>query len=174
MLRFKLGMMAAFAAALAGWTLPASAQAIGDAAACSGHGPAIRVNVLGLRDRTGEIKLELYPPNGTDFLRDDRDLIREGKVFRRVRVPTPRSGAVQVCIAVPAPGRYALLVTHNRDGRNKFSIWNDGAGFPSNQRLGRARPNVDQALINVPAGVTTTNIVVQYLRGLGGFGPMGS
>ena len=172
MARFSIGWMAALVAAVALWSAPASAQAIGDAAACSGHGPAIRVNVLGLRDRTGEIKLELYPPNGTDFLRDDRDLLREGKFFRRVRVATPQNGAVQMCIAVPTPGRYALLVTHNRDGRNKFSIWNDGAGFPSNQRLGRSRPNVDQALINVPAGVVTTNIVVQYLRGLGGFGPM--
>ena len=172
MARFRFGWLAALVAALAGFAAPASAQTLGDAAACAGHGPAIRVNVLGLRDRVGEIKLELYPPNANDFLRDDRDLIREGKFFRRVRVNTPQSGAVQVCIAVPQPGRYALLVTHNRDGRNKFSIWNDGAGFPSNQRLGRSRPAVDQALINVPAGVITTNITVQYLRGLGGFGPL--
>ncbi len=78
-----------------------------------------------------------------------------------------------MCIRAPAPGRYALLFTHDRDGRNKFDFWKDGAGFPSNAKLGRARPKLSQAVINVGTGVTTTTIRAQYLRGLGGFGPVG-
>jgi uncharacterized protein (DUF2141 family) len=144
----------------------------GDATACSTGGPAIRVHVIGLKDRSGELKLELYPANEEDFLKDDHDLIKQGKVFRRVTVPTPASGDLTMCIRVPHAGRYALLFTHNRDGRNKFNFWSDGAGFPSNQRLGRSRPNLSQAVIDVPAGVVTTNIRAQYLRGLGGFSPM--
>ena len=125
---------------------PAAAQTLGsDAAACAAGGPAIRVNVFGLKDRTGELKVELYPPNATDFLRDDRELVREGKLFRRVTIVTPGAGPVAICIRVPSPGRYALLVTHNRDGHNKFSIWSDGAGLPSNVRLGRSRPQLAQA-----------------------------
>jgi uncharacterized protein (DUF2141 family) len=144
-----------------------------DSAACtSGGGPAIRANVSGLKDRTGELKLELYPANEADFLKDDRDLIKEGKFFRRIRVPTPQSGAITLCIRAPNPGRYALLFTHNRDGKNKFDFWVDGAGFPSNVKLGRTRPNVEMALINVGPGVTVTDIKAQYLRGLGGFAPM--
>ena len=151
----------------------AQARALGsDAVACSTGGPAIRVNVIGLKDRTGDLRLELYPATEQDFLKDDRDLIKEGKVFRRVVVDTPRSGDVSLCIRVPRPGRYALLFTHNRDGRNKFNFWSDGAGFPSNQRLGRAKPSVAQALIDVPAGVVTSDIRAQYLRGLGGFSPL--
>lgn len=153
---------------------PAAAQLLGeDAVACANGGPAIRVEVVGLKDRKGELKLELYPANATDFLRDDRDLVREGKLFRRVRVPTPQSGAVAMCIRVPRPGRYALLFTHNRDGQNKFSFWSDGAGFASNQKLGRSRPKLAQAIVDVPAGVATITIRAQYLRGLGGFGPVG-
>ncbi|WP_425230929.1 DUF2141 domain-containing protein [Sphingomonas sp.] len=145
----------------------------GDAAACTGGaGPAVLATIIGLKDRSGELKLELYPANEQDFLRDDRDLIREGKVFRRVRAPAPASGAVQMCVRVPHPGRYALLFTHNRDGRNKFSIWSDGAGFASNARLGRSRPHVQQATIDVPAGIMQVNIRAQYLHGLSGFGPM--
>lgn len=155
---------------------PASAQTgpIGsDADACvSGRGPAIRANVVGLKDRTGRLKLELYPATEEDFLKDDRDLVKEGKVFRRVWAATPSgNGPVAMCIRVPAPGRYALLFTHDRDGRNKFNFWRDGAGFPSNQKLGRSRPKLDQALIMVGRGVATTTIQVQYLRGLSGFGP---
>lgn len=156
--------------------VPFSAQAGvlgGDSAACtSGAGPAIRANLLGLKDRVGELKLELYPATEADFLKDDRDLIKEGKFFRRIRVPTPPSGAITMCIKVPSPGRYALLFTHNRDGKNKFNFWVDGAGFPSNVRLGRTRPKLDMAVIAVGKGVTVTDIRAQYLRGLGGFGPL--
>ncbi|KQM20149.1 hypothetical protein ASE73_05115 [Sphingomonas sp. Leaf24] len=154
---------------------PAAAQSIGgDAAACnSGQGPAIRVNVVGLKDRTGRLKLELYPANDDDFLKDDHDLRAEGKFFRRIWADMPASGAVQLCIRAPSPGRYALLFTHDRDGRNKFNFMRDGAGFPGAGKLGRARPKLAQAIVTVPAGVTTTTVRAQYLRGLGGFAPLG-
>ena len=171
-------ILAGVAALLAATGLPAAAQAAqvlgSDAAACSTGGPAIRVNVDGLKDRIGELKLELYPANDADFLKDDRDLIKEGKFFRRVRLPTPQTGPITLCIRVPTPGPYALLFTHNRDGKNKFNFWSDGAGFASNVKLGRTRPKLDMARIEVPEGVVTTTIHAQYLRGLGGFGPLGS
>ena len=74
------------AAAIVAAGLPAIAAAqsrvLGsDAAACSAGGPAIRVNVIGLKDRTGDLKLELYPATEQDSLKDDRDLIAQGKVF---------------------------------------------------------------------------------------------
>lgn len=167
---------AALGAALAMPMAAGAAQAgvLGsDSAACtSSEGPAILANIAGLKDRKGELKLELYPANEADFLKDDRDLIREGKFFRRIRVATPQTGAVALCIRVPRPGRYALLFTHNRDGRNKFDFWSDGAGFPSNAKLGRSRPKLEMATIDVRDGVTVTGIRAQYLRGLGGFGPL--
>ena len=143
-----------------------------DAAACTGEGPAVLATIQGLKDRKGDLKLELYPANDQDFLRDDRDLIKEGKLFRRIRVSAPAAGPVQLCMRVPHPGKYALFFSHNRDGKNKFSIFNDGAGLPSNQKLGRAKPKAAQAIIDVPAGVMAITIHAQYLRGLGGFGPL--
>lgn len=162
--------------ALFAFALPASAPAAvlgSDAGACSGGGGiGILATVVGLKDRTGELKLELYPANEADFLKDDRDLLTAGKLFRRVRAPTPQGGEVQMCMRVPHPGRYALLFTHNRDGKNKFSIWQDGAGFASNQRLGRSRPKVGQAIVDVPAGGLSVTIRAQYLHGLSGFSPI--
>lgn len=152
---------------------PAFASPVGpEAGACvAGTGPAIKVNVQGLKDRTGRLKLELYPPNQADFLKDDRDLKAEGKFFHRVWADTPARGSVQLCIKVPQPGRYALLFTHDRDGKNKFNVWKDGAGFPGAAKLGRKRPQLAQALITVGRGVTVTSIRTQYLRGLSGFAP---
>jgi uncharacterized protein (DUF2141 family) len=144
-----------------------------DAAACtSGEGPAILANVSGLKDRTGDLRLELYPATEEDFLRADHELIAQGKVFRRVIALPPAAGPVSMCIKVPRPGTFALLFAHNRDGHNKFSFWSDGIGFPGNMRIGRARPKLAGALITVGRGVAVTNIKMQYLRGLGGFGPL--
>lgn len=153
---------------------PAQAGVVGeDSALCvNGKGPAIQANIVGLKDRVGEVKLEIYPANESDFLRDDYLLVREHKIFRRVTARTPQSGPVEMCIKVPAPGRYALLFTHNRDGKSKFDFWSDGAGFPSNRRMGRSKPKLDQAIIDVGPGITTTTIRAQYLRGFSGFGPI--
>ena len=155
---------------------PASAEIIGeDAPACvGGHGPAIQVNIVGLKDRTGEIWLELYPATESDFLRPDQDLVAEGKVFRRTRSRPPASGAVSICIRTPHAGRFTLMLRHNRVGKDKFSIFSDGAGLPSNKPMGRSKPKFDQAIIGVGPTVTVANIRVQYLRGLRGFAPLDS
>jgi len=151
---------------------PALAADPTDGSCAIGTGPRIEVTVTGLKDRSGRLKLELYPANEEDFLKDDRDLRKEGKPFRRVWAAMPGSGPVDLCIRAPSAGRWALLFTHDRDGRNKFNFWQDGAGFPSNQRLGRSRPKLRQALIDVPAGGASVTVRAQYLRGLGGFGPI--
>lgn len=163
------------AAALLALAAPAAAQAqvIGGPASCAGiRGPALQVTVTGLKDRTGRLKLELYPANADDFLKDDTDLVREGKVFRRAWAQTPASGPVVLCIRAPAPGRYALLFTHDRDGKNKFNFWRDGAGFVGTGKLGRSRPQVDQAIVTVGTGLTPVTVRAQYLRGLSGFAPL--
>jgi uncharacterized protein (DUF2141 family) len=170
----RTDLLAATLLAAAVAVQPASAQTLGeDAGACTGgRGPAIQAEITGLKDRTGRLKLELYPATEEDLLKDDRDLIKEGKTFRRIWANTPPSGPVILCIRVPTPGEYAVLFTHDRDGKNKFNFWSDGAGFPSNQRLGRSRPKLRQAMVRVGNGVTTVNIRAQYLRGLGGFSPL--
>lgn len=161
------------AAVLAAPATPANAQPLGsDASACMSGSPSIQVNITGLKDRTGRLKLELYPATQDDFLKDDRDLKKEGKFFRRIWVDTPAAGPVVLCIKAPGPGQYALFFTHDRDGKNKFNFWKDGAGLPSNNKLGRSRPQLDQAVVSVSGGTATVNIRAQYMRGLSGFGPL--
>lgn len=155
-------------------TTPVAAQRIlgRDAEACSRGEPSIRVFPEGLRDRTGRIKLELFPATAEDFLKDDTILKREGKPFRRVWARLPDEGAVSICIRVPGRGRYALFFTHDRDGRNKFDLFQDGAGFPSNRRIGRTWPALSDGEVNVGGGETRLDIRVQYLRGVAGFAPI--
>lgn len=66
-------------------------------------GPAFIVNVQGLKDRRGKLKLEVYPANNSDFLADDNILVSAGKTFRRVEDTIPASGPVELCVRVPPP-----------------------------------------------------------------------
>ena len=170
MKRIALAVVTIVAAA----AVPAHAQAIGgEAGACAaGGGPAILASLSGLKDRKGVLKLELYPANEADFLAPDTKLVAAGKTFRRIRAEVPASGAIEICMRVPRAGRYALLAVHDRDGKNKFNFFADGAGFPSNTRLGMSRPKLAEALIDVGPGVASTAIRLQYLRGISGFGPL--
>jgi uncharacterized protein (DUF2141 family) len=135
-------------------------------------GPAILVIPVGLRDRTGSLKLELYPANDRDFLADDNILISQGKVFRRVVERVPAAGPVQICIRIPKPGTYSLSLLHDRDSNRKFSLSADGIGFPGNPKLGWSKPGAAGATIAAGPGLTTTRIVMNYRHGMFGFGPM--
>ncbi len=136
------------------------------------RGPAIIVTPVGLKDRAGSLKLEVYPANDDDFLADDNVLLEQGKVFRRVEVPMPASGIPELCIRVPDPGSYALSLLHDRDGNHKFGLSIDGVGFAANPRLGWSRPKAAKSSVSAGPGLTRIRIVLNYRRGLFSFGPL--
>lgn len=133
---------------------------------------AFIVEVRGLKDRRGRLKLELYPDNDADFLEDDNKLVAAGKPFRRVEVDVPRVGPVELCIRAPGPGVYALSLLHDRDSSRRFSVSVDGIGFAGNPRLGLSKPRADAASAVVGSTPTRIAIVLNYRRGLFSFGPL--
>lgn len=135
-------------------------------------GPAFLIDVTGLKDRKGLIRVELYPANDRDFLADDNLLIDAGKAFARVERPVPPNGPVELCIRAPAPGTYALSLLHDRDGNRKFSLSTDGVGFPGNPRIGWGKPHAADATAEVEAGVRRLTVRMNYRRGLFTFGPV--
>lgn len=131
------------------------------------QGPALLVQIDGLKDRTGNIKLEVYPSNDADFLQDDNILIAAGKTFRRVEVAVPDSGVVELCARIPGPGAYSVSVLHDRDGNRKFGWTIDGIGFTGNPKLFISKPKAAKTRINAGGGVTRATVVMNYKRGLG-------
>ena len=136
-------------------------------------GPSVLVTVEGLKDRAGVLRLEVYPPDQQDFLGDDKTLIAAGKTFRRVVEAPAASGPEKLCIRVPGPGTYTMALIHDRDGKRSFSIWHDGVGFPGNPAIPHGKPPAEKARITVGNGQTQTVIIMNYMRGLFTFGPIG-
>lgn len=136
-------------------------------------GPSLIVTVVGLKDRAGTIKAELYPANDTDFLADDNVLINAGKTFRRVLTDIQQTGTAQLCIRAPAPGVYGLSLLHDRDSNRRFGLSTDGIGLGGNpQSLGPSKPKIAVARVTVGAGPTPVTVRMMYRRGLFSFGPL--
>jgi uncharacterized protein (DUF2141 family) len=133
-------------------------------------GPSLIVNLVGLKDRAGNLKAELYPANDSDFLADDNILINAGKTFRRVVIDVPQSGPVQLCIRAPGPGVYGFTVLHDRDKDRKFNLsrsTGDGIGFGGNPKSqGPFKPKIAIAKVTVGNGPTPVTIAMLYRTGI--------
>ncbi len=158
------------AAGLAFVAPAASAQAaLGpDAPFCSpgSNRPAVLVSVNGFKNRAGKLRVQLYGGNPADFL-------AKGKKLRRIDVPVTRAGPMNVCVAVPRPGTYAIAVRHDADANGK-SGWSDGGGFSNNPKISLMdlRPTHREVAFNVAQGVRPVHVVLNYRTGLS-IGPVG-
>lgn len=135
-------------------------------------GPAFLVDLIGLKDHTGRVKVEVYPANDADFLADDNVLLNAGKTFRRVEVAIPAEPTPRLCVRLPGPGTYAVTVLHDRNMDHKFSLSHDGFGLSANPRLGWSKPKAAAVAVNAGGGLTTLRILMNYRTGLFSFGPI--
>jgi uncharacterized protein (DUF2141 family) len=167
MSRFFLSA-AAFAAALTATAAPAQAALGPDAAACSpgANRPAVLVSINGFKTRIGKLRIQLYSDNPAEYL------VR-GKKLKRIDLPVTRSGAMNVCVAVPKPGNYAIAVRHDADNNGKTN-WNDGGGFSNNPKLSilKLKPPLRSTAVTVGGGVRTVPVLLNYRSGLT-IGPVG-
>ena len=155
----RLPLIAVATASLAVAPPVALAAPVGpDAARCQAGGPALLVNLRGVKARRGSLNLYLFHA--------PKSWLKSGQRVNRVNVPASAT-QLDVCVAVPRPGTYALAVRHDING-SRSSDLADGAGFSRNPRLSltRFRPAYGQAAIPVGAGVTRVPVVLQYRQGL--------
>ncbi|OJX92052.1 MAG: hypothetical protein BGP00_07115 [Novosphingobium sp. 63-713] len=137
------------------------------------NGPAFIIDVVGLKDRSGLLKLEVYPANDDDFLQDDNILVSQGKAFRRLELAITGDAPIQMCIRVPAPGPYAVSLLHDRDSNRKFGVLIDGIGFGQNPKIGWRKPKADEALLLAGPQPKRSRIVLNYSQKFLSFGPVG-
>ncbi|WP_293881067.1 DUF2141 domain-containing protein [Sphingomonas sp.] len=148
-------------AALALLAAPAHAAILGsDAAVCTNPAAsAVLVRIEGFKARTGMVRVQVYSSTPGEWL-------AKGKKLRRIELAVTPSGAMDVCIAVPGPGRYGIAVRHDVDGEGK-SGWDDGAGFSRNPALSLLKLKPDFANVAVPVGQgpRAIDVVLNYRSG---------
>ena len=144
---------------------PAIAGVIGpDAGVCaSGAASAILVRVEGLKDRQGPVRVRTFGGDPANYF-------DKKKTLKRVELAPPASGPVEVCMAVPGPGVYAVDIRHDAN-RNGDTDKSDGAGASGNPKISLfailfgKRPSANQVAVRVGNGVVPINIQVKYLQG---------
>jgi uncharacterized protein (DUF2141 family) len=141
--------------------VPAAAPAavIGDdARACLTGKPSVLVRVSGFKKAGGKVKIGVYPAS--------RYLQKKGTISKET-VAVRSTAAMDVCLAVPASGRYAVAVYHDANGNGDKDA-NDGAGYSNNPRLSltNLKPAFGRTAVTVNGAPRRVPVVLQYRRGL--------
>lgn len=159
---FVVATGAALTAATGAAALPAPTRTNGG---CAAGKPSVLVHVAGFKRPTGKVKISLYGS-------ESRWLAKGGRISR-VKVPVT-GRAMDICVPVPAPGRYAVAVHHdfNVNGERDRQ---DGGGYSRNPTVSllNPKPPFSKAAFTVGNGPAKVGVILHYIRGLG-VGPVAS
>ena len=151
-------------AALIGAAAVAANPADASSAGCTPGKPSVLVHVDGFKQPRGKVKLSLYGANSW--------LDKQGRISK-VKIPVT-GRAMDICMPVPAPGRYAVAVHHdfNVNGERDRQ---DGGGYSRNPRVSlfNPRPAFSRAAFEVGNGPAQVGVTLLYINGLS-VGPAGS
>lgn len=168
----KVRVRAAALALGAMMALPAAghAQPAGPfASVCEAGEPAMLVHITGFKARSGTVRVQSYGGDPDHYF-------DKGTYLKRIEVKVPASGPLDVCLPVPAPGRYAVSVRHDANGTGKADK-SDGGGMSGNPHLSlfdlmlKRKPSPDEVAVDVGHGVKVVPITLNYLAG-GSFRPV--
>jgi uncharacterized protein (DUF2141 family) len=153
---------AALLAAPAAVLIPAPVAA---ASGCNGGKPAVLVHVAGFKQARGKVKVSVYGPGSS------RWLAKDGRVGR-AKVPVT-GRAMDICVPVPAPGRYAVAVHHDLNTNGERDR-HDGGGYSRNPKVSllNPKPAFSKAAFQVGNGPARVGVTLLYVKGLG-VGPAG-
>ena len=137
----------------------AGTVSINDMARCStGSGPAVLVNVRGVKEASGRIRVQSYPATSGAWL-------TKGKWISRIE-SRASAGSMSFCVPVPAVGNYGIAVRHDRNANGKTDISQDGGGFsnnPSINILNLGKPAVSKVSFYAGTGITKITINLKYM-----------
>ena len=142
--------------------VPASAAPAGPyAGQCAAGKPAVLARVIGFKAPQGVVSVKLYASNPSTFL-------QKGAYLRKVEVPVRSSAPIDVCVPVPANGRYALSVRHEIARKKSRS---DGGGFSGNPPISmvdvilRRKPAMEKVSFVVSGTTRVVPVRLNYLHG---------
>ncbi|MBO6503954.1 MAG: DUF2141 domain-containing protein [Kordiimonadaceae bacterium] len=118
----------------------------------------LQVNVQGLQNTEGRVRAQIYSSDPEEFL---------GKGKKLVRVDMPIDGADEptLCVPLPEPGTYALVVLHDKNANGKADFFTEGFGFSNNPKLSLGPPDADEVMFVADAGLSQHDIQLSYIFG---------
>lgn len=136
------------------------------AGVCASGKPAVLARVSGFKAARGIVSIKLYR-SGPGFL-------EKGSYIRKVEAPVTRTGAMDICVPVPASGTYAISVRHEVKGSKSRA---DGGGFSGNPDVSlidlalKRKPDRSEVSFQVSNSPRLVPVVLNYLQG-GSFRPL--
>lgn len=154
-----VGLMIMSGAVLISGSSSANQELNNDLSRCaSGKGPVVLVNVRGIKESTGKIRVQSYPATPSAWL-------SKGRWLHRIET-SASAGSMNICVPVPAEGRFGIAVRHDRNGNGKTDISQDGGGFSNNPKISifnLGKPSINKAAFVAGPGVTRITINMQYM-----------
>ena len=129
-----------------------------DARACQTGKPSMLVRVNGFKKPGGTVKVAVYAAEG---------YLAKGGKLRKVVVPVRSTAAMDICIAVPKAGRYAVAVHHDVNGNGDKDA-SDGGGYSGNPKLSltNLRPPFGRTAVQVGTAPRPVTVTLLYRSGL--------
>lgn len=119
---------------------------------------ALEVTVDNLQTTEGQMRAQIYSSDPEDFL-------AKGKKLVRVDVPVETIDGPVICVPLPAPGTYALVVMHDKNANGKADFFSEGFGFSNNPKLSLAPPDGEEVMFVASAGISKHTIQLNYIFG---------
>lgn len=149
------------AAAISATSASAGTQVPNNMANCGrgADGTAVLVRVQGFRESAGRVRVQSYA--GSNWL-------ERGAWLHRIDTPVRATGRdMSFCLPLPGPGTYGIAIRHD-ENNNGESDRRDGGGFSRNPDISfpfDMRPRFNEVSFNAGRGLTTINVVLNYLQG---------
>jgi uncharacterized protein (DUF2141 family) len=119
---------------------------------------SVAVTVENILTVEGNLRAQVYSSNPEDFL-------EKGKKLVRVDMPVETLDKPLVCVALPAPGTYALVIMHDRNANGKADFFTEGFGFSNNPKLSIGPPDAEEVMFTAKEGLTTQTVHLNYIFG---------
>jgi uncharacterized protein (DUF2141 family) len=154
-----LVLISATALALVSGTAAASEEISNDLSRCTaGKGPAVLVNVQGVKEARGNVSVQSYAATPGTWL-------AKGRWLHRIE-SRASAGNMSFCVPLPSEGKYGIAVRHDRNGNGKTDFTQDGGGFsnnPSVSILNLGKPSVSKVAFDAGPGITRITINLKYM-----------
>lgn len=129
-------------------------------AAChTGEGEtSIAITVENVLTVEGNLRAQIYSSDPEDFL-------AKGKKLVRVDMPIETLDDPLICVTLPAPGTYALVVMHDKNANGKADFFTEGFGFSNNPKLSLGPPDAEEVMFTAAEGLSEQTIRLNYIFG---------